>query len=187
MGTTTTTNLALIKPDSDEYIKANLPTYPGWAVQNAANMDKLDTLFRATSHSWTPTFASTLVNPVLGAGGYVEGKYMRIFPRMVVGYIRLFTGDAGFSPGTGAYVINPPVAIAPELATFNTELPIGKACFYDISATASSSAFTVMYMTASNLLSFKLPSNDLWTGSSPITLEQSDRISCYFMYPTSVA
>lgn len=185
MGTTVTTNLALIKPDADESIKATGP-FVGWPAQNGANCDVLDALWRASTHTWTPTWTAS-VNPVLGATGFIEGKYIRLWPRMVVGFLRLYTGGAGFTAGTGGYNFTLPVAMDPSLAGFASELPIGKAIFYDDSAVATSSAFTAMYSTSGGTMFFKQPSNDAWTAASPVALAQQDRLSAFFMYPTQVA
>lgn len=186
MGITVTTNLGLIKPDINESIKEDLPTFDGWATQNGANMDVLDALFRATTHTWTPSWTAS-VNPTLGATGFVEGKYIRYFPRMVAGFFRIYTGGAGFAAGTGSYSLSVPVAIASELDTFQNELVVGKAAFYDDSAVATSSAFTVMYSTAGDTLFLRQPANDVWSATSPVVPAQQDRLSGYFMYPTSAA
>lgn len=184
MGTTVTSNHGLIKPDQAEEIRKNLPTFPGWAEQNKLNCDKLDALFRATTHTWTPAWTASS-NPTLGAGGFIEGKYIRIYPRMVVGYFRIYTGGAGFATGSGGYRISVPVPIAAELAGFLQEVPIGRAGFYDDSAAATSSMFTVMYSISGGTMFMKLPLNDSWTDSNPVVLAQQDRLTGYFMYPTS--
>ncbi len=185
MGTTVTTNLGLIKPDSSEKIKQDLPTYAGWADQNADNCDVLDALFRRSTHtSWTPAWTAS-VNPVLGSGGFVEGKYIRLFPRMLIGFLRIEAGTAGFSAGSGAYSISAPVAIDSAIAAFANEITIGKAVFRDNGASSTTSAFQVVYSTSGGNIFFRQPSNDLWTAASPVALAQSDKISAYFMYPVS--
>jgi hypothetical protein len=78
------------------------------------------------------------------------------------------------------------VAIAPELDSFNNECVVGKAAFHDNSAAATSSAFTVMYSTPGNALFLRLPTNDVWSDVNPVVPAQQDRITGYFMYPTSV-
>lgn len=186
MGTTVTTHLSLIKPDLDEKIKQDLPTYAGWASQNATNCDAIDALFRKSTATWTPTWTAS-VNPTLGTGGLIEGKYIRLFPRMVIGFFRIYTGGAGFATGTGAYSISAPVAIDSALAAFNNEITVGKACFYDDSSAATSSAFQVVYSTVGSNIFLRQPANDIWSATSPVTLAQQDRVSGYFMYPTSAA
>ena len=191
IGITVTANLGLIKPDDSESIRANLPTFAGWAAQNGLNCDNIDRLFRATNHTYTPTWIASSVNPTLGAGGLIEGKYLRVFPRMVFGYFRIFCGGAGFATGTGAYNISlPPLATPPvEFASLanSGELPLGKCVFLDASAVATSSVFSVIYSkTASNL--FMRDSNALtWSTTAGIVPAQNDRYSGYFMYPTSDA
>lgn len=185
MGTTVTTNMGLIKPDLQEKIKQDLPSYAGWASQNASNMDKIDNLFRATTHTYTPTWIGSTGNPTLGAGGFVEGKYIRLFPRMVVCFIRIYTGGAGFATGSGTYNFTVPVAVPPELDGMQNHFACGKAVLHDDSSAATSSVFNIIYGVASDVLFFNLPTNDVWTATNPITLAQQDRLSGYFMYPTS--
>lgn len=186
MGTTVTSNLALIKPDTSEKIQEALPTYAGWATQNGANCDTIDALFRCSTHTWTPTWTAT-ANPTLGATGFVEGKYLRVHPRLVIGFVRIYTGGAGFATGTGAYNITPPVAMDTAIDGFANEVPIGKAVWYDDSAVATSSVFNVMYSTASDLIFFRPPLGDPWSSLLPVVPAQQDRMSATFMYPTAAA
>lgn len=183
MGITVTSNLALIKPDTSESIQQNLPTFNGWAAQNGANMDVVDGLFRGSTHTYSPIWASS-GSPTLGAGGFVEGKYVRLQPRMVFAYVRIFAGGAGFNPGSGVYFVSLPVAAAVELNTFTQELPIGRACFFDASAAATCTAFTVGYLNSLSLI-FRTPNQDVWGATLPVVMAQNDYMSCYFMYPTS--
>jgi hypothetical protein len=187
MGTTTTTNLALIKPDINESIKEALPTFPGWAAQNTANCDKIDALFRKTQHTWTPSWTSDGTPPTLGTGGSVDGKYVRLFPRMVVGFFRINCGTTGFSAGTGLYRLSLPVAVPTEFTTFYNAIPIGKAYLHDNDAVATSSNMVVMYSVADNVIYFRRADGDYWRATAPITLSQSDKVSGYVLYPTSAA
>lgn len=187
MGTTVTTNLGLIKPDGSESIRENLPTFPGWADQNADNCDVIDALFRATSHTYVPTWTAPTLNPTLGATGFIEGKYLRIFPRMVIGFIRIYAGGAGFNPGTGQYAFSAPATVAPEFAQFSDSVPIGKAVFYDDSSVLDSSAWEVLYNVALGNLYLRITAGGAWSNTNPVVLAQQDRMSCYFMYPTSDA
>lgn len=187
MGTTVTTNLGLIKPDGDEYIKEALPTFAGWAAQQALNADKIDSLFRHTTHTYTPVWTTdTGPNPVLGAAGTIVGKWVRLFPRMVFGTIKLFTGGAGFTTGTGMYRLSlPPVAVPTEFATFNDSIPVGKAYLHDADAALSSTVFVVLWEVSSNNFFFRRDSGDAWRSTAPITMAQNDRLSMYFLYPTA--
>lgn len=187
MGTSVTTNLGLIKPDTDEMIMADMPTFPGWASQNSDNCDKLDALFRKTTHSYTPTWTADVGNPTLGSGGAIDARYMRVFPRMVFIYFRLFTGGAGFLAGTGLYRLSLPVAMAPEIAAMNTETAIGKTYFHDNSAVSTSTVFVTMYDHANNVMNFRRHDGSYWNNTNPVTLDQNDRISGYCMYPTTAA
>lgn len=188
MGTTVTTNLGLIKPDGNEYIQEELPTFTGFATQNSDNCDKIDSLFRHTSHSYTPTWTGDSVNPTLGAGGLVEGKYLRLWPRMVFVFFRIFTGGAGFITGSTGYKLSmPPVAIAPELSAMNTEVVLGKAYLHDDSAAATSTLLVVEYEAGgANVINLRRDAG-YWTNAAPFALAQQDRVSGYFMYPTTAA
>lgn len=187
MGTTVTTNLGLIKPDTSEKIQEDLPTYLGWAAQNESNCDTIDGLFRHTYHNYSPTWTADSGNPTLGAGGFVTGKYARIWPGMVFGYIKIFTGGAGFATGTGLYRITLPVAIAAELKTFNLEVAVGKSYFLDASSVITSTNMVVMYDPVNDVLFFRKHDGDAWRHNAPVTLAQNDRMTAYFMYPTEDA
>lgn len=189
MGTTVTTNHGLIKPDDDEKIKEELPTFAGWAAQNTINMDKLDALFRATTHStYTVNWTASTTNPTLGSGGFTEGKFLRLWPRLVIAYFRLNLGGLGALRGSGVYKINLPTTVDASLLTLDSESPtIGKAVFLDSSAVATSSVFLATLEVASSLVSFKASQGGGWTEASPILLDLNDRLSGYVMYPTSDA
>lgn len=184
MGTTVTTNLSLIKPDEVESIKEALPTFPGWHDQNADNCDKLDGLFRKSTHTYSPTWTADTTNPTLGSGGFVEGKYFRIHPCMVFGFIRLFTGGAGFATGSGFYRFSIPTTLHTEFAGLNVVSAIGKAYLHDDSAVATSTNLVAIYEEATNLISFRKHDGNFWRDNTPFTLAQQDRLSCYFMLPT---
>lgn len=187
MGTEVTTNLGLIKPDTFESIKENLPSFDGWASQNADNCDTIDALFRQTEHTYTPTWTATSSNPTLGSGGFITGKYARLFPRIVLGWVKINAGGAGFNPGSGAYSISAPVAIASELDGFSSEVPIGKAILNDNGTVLSCSAMGVYWSPSGNNFFLRPPGGGSWTEANPITLAQNDSISMFFKYPTSVA
>lgn len=185
MGTTVTSNLALIKPDIDESIKANMPTFAGWAVQNGLNCDTIDALFRMSNTTYALTWTALTTNPVLGAGGLLEGKYIRLWPRMVLVYFRLFTGGAGFTPGSGIYKFNLPVAPSSELSGFNLMYPLGKAVLLDFDTVLTSGNMAVLYDNATNTVVLRTTAGAFFAPTAPITLAQNDRVSGYMMYPTS--
>ena len=188
MGTTVTTNLGLIKPDTDEKIKEDLPTFTGWAAQNAANMNIIDSLFRASVHSYTPVWGSSGgVAPTLGAGGTIEGKYIRLWPRMVKVFFRIFTGGAGFNPGTVSYTLTLPVAIDPSFAAFSHTVPLGKMIFHDSGTAATSSVMPLIYSPTSDRMFARPSEGGTWSATLPVIPGQSDRYSGYFSYPTAVA
>lgn len=186
MGTTVSTNLGLIKPDADESIRANMPTFPGWAVQNGANQDIIDNLFRGNTGTYTPTWTASTTSPTLGTGGFVEGKWIRVFPRMVFVYFRIFTGTTGFTIGSGTYRISLPFAMDASLLTFESDfLPIGKAAFLDASTPATCSAFLALYSQGVSTAIFRPSTGGIWNDTNPFAMAQGDRVSGYFMYPTS--
>lgn len=187
MGTTTTSNLALIKPDVNESIKEDLPTFPGWADQNADNCDVIDGLFRASTHTYTPTWGASTTPPVLGSGGFIEGKWVRLFPRMVFGQIRLFAGGAGFSAGSGTYNLSLPVAIPPEFATFFNAVVIGKAIVLDNDNVLNTNVMAAVYDIGASNMILKPPNGSSWTNAFPFTVAQNDRVSLQFSYPTAAA
>jgi hypothetical protein len=187
MGTTVSSNLSLIKPDLAESIKANLPTFDGWAAQNGANMDKIDSLFRDDVISaYTLNWTATVGNPTLGAGGFTEGKYIRFFPRMVAVFFRIFTGGAGFAVGSGLYRINLPVAVDPAFASFTHTMPLGKAIYSDNSAILTSSVFTPIYSPSAGFVFFRPSAGGTWDPATPVIPAQNDRLSGYLLYPTAV-
>lgn len=188
MGITTTTHLGLIKPDLNEKIKEDLPTFTGWATQNGQNMDKIDALFRAQSITWTPTWSASTSNPTLGTGGFVEGKLLRVFPRLALGLFRIFTGGAGFAGGSGFYRLSMPVTIDPSLLLLDDQYTnIGKAAFLDSSAFATSSNFNAHYYAPSNHIIFRCPSGNSWGNVDPVAIGQNDRLSGYVIIPTQDA
>lgn len=187
MGTTVTSNLGLIKPDLSESIKENLPTFAGWATQNGINQDKLDALFRASTGTYTLTWGGTTTPPVLGTGGFTEGKYIRLFPRMVVVFFRIFAGTTGFTAGSGSYTLNLPFAMDSSFAAFSHTAPIGKMVFMDSSAAVTSSAFPLIYSPTSSLVFARPSEGGTWTAALPVAPGQSDRYSGYMMYPTAAA
>lgn len=184
MGTTVTTNLSLIKPDTDESIKATGP-FVGWAAQNAANMDTIDTLFRASVHTWAPNWTAESGGFTLGSGGFVEGKYLRLWPKMVIAHFRLFVGGAGFAPGTGKYRMSLPFFTANELNGLNFEFPIGKAAILDFDTVANCSILLVNYDITLGLATFRSPGGNYFQPTNPFTLAQNDRVSGYFVLPVS--
>lgn len=187
VGTTITTNLSLIKPDVDEQIQSG-GGFDGWAAQNGFNCNRIDDLFRhSTTSTWTPSWTADTTNPTLGAGGAVTGKILRMFPRMVIGYLSIFTGGAGFAAGSGLYQITPPAGLAADLANLHNFIPVGRGYLHDNDAVATSTIVVVMYELASNLLTFKKHDGDSWRNNTPFTLNQNDRLSAYCMYPTSDA
>lgn len=187
MGTTVTTHLSLIKPDADESIQANLPTFDGWAVQQAANMDTIDALFRKNVASFTPTWSASPTPPTLGTGGFVDGKYVRITPRIVCAYYRIFTGTAGFLRGSGSYSLTLPVAVDPTFTGWSDNIPFGRMIYMNNAAVANSSVFSVHYSPSLTALFARIEVGGSWSESSPVLNNNNDRYSAYVIYPTAVA
>jgi hypothetical protein len=187
MGTTVSTNLGLIKPDTAESIRANMPTFAGWAAQNTINCDKIDALFRAVTATYTLNWTADTVNPTLGAGGFTEGKFVRLFPRLVLVYFRLNVGGAGAVAGTGTYRFNLPTGISPELTLTDDSTPVGKAAFLDSSAVLTTTNFLVCLKPSTNNFFLRPSNGGEWSNSIPVALGQNDRISGYCIYPTADA
>lgn len=189
MGVTVTTNLGLIKPDTDESIQEDLPTFDGWATQQSANMDNIDRLFRSQTGTYTLNWTGDAVNPTLGAGGVAEGKYVRLFPRLCLVYFRILFGGAGFATGSTLYRINLPFAMDPDLATFQNEsLPLGRAYYWDNSAFLTRTVFLPYYLVASNLVIFRpAQGGAAWTSATPVVPAQADSLIGYMVYPTQAA
>lgn len=185
MGTTVTTNLGLIKPDEDESIKEALPTFPGWAAQNAINMDKLDALFRKDATTYAATWTATSP-PTLGTGGFAEGKYIRYHPRMVYGNYRILTGGAGFVPGSGLYQLNLPFTPDPALFAMQDSVPIGKAYLLDADTVANATVLVAMLSISLGTMFWRKHNGSVWAFNDPFVLAQNDRLSGYFKYPTAV-
>lgn len=185
MGTTVTTNLGLIKPDTSDKIKADLPVFDGWAAQNTVNMNKVDDLFRDDATTYTLNFTASTSNPTLGAGGFTEGKYVRLWPRMVLALFRVYTGVAGFAAGTGNYRVNLPFAMDATLDASDggRGMPIGKTIFKDNSAVLTSSVFLSLYDPINDCIIFELSQGDIFSNTHPLGTD--DRLSGYFIYPTS--
>jgi hypothetical protein len=188
MGTTLTTHLSLIMPDADEKIEEDLPTYAGWATQNANNMNTIDSLFRFTTATYTPT-----VTPIgggtfaVGTGGSITGKYMRVGPAMIYGQVIINCGTTGFTAGTSDYRISVPLAFASALTTLQDTVPVGKGVYYDQSAVATCMALTSFYHVSSGTFTLRTPAGAAVGATSPVTVAQQDRIGFNFLYPTSVA
>lgn len=188
MGTTVTPNLGLIKPDTDESIKfSSSPSFAGWAAQNGINCDKIDALFRASQHTFTLNWTADGGNPTLGSGGFAVGKYIRLYPRMVLVFFRIATGGAGFAAGSGIYRLNVPTGVASDFTSVGDGMAIGRSIFYDSSAAVSSSVFQVTYNPPSTNLYLTPPTGGAWSATSPVALGQGDRVSGSYLYPTSDA
>jgi hypothetical protein len=191
MGTDLTTNLALIKPDLEEKIKPQTsPFFAGWAVQNATNCDKIDAIFRSTTHTYTPGFTATTTNPTLGSGSVLAGKWVRLFPKLVLGFIRVDFGGAGFAAGSGIYELTIPTTIDSDwLASISIEnIPFGRAYLRDNNSTLNSQASTVYWETTTSKLRIRNePGGSAWGSANPFAAEQEDQCSLYFMYVTAAA
>jgi hypothetical protein len=189
MGIVVTSNISLIKPDKNESIKANMPTFAGWAAQNAANMDTVDSLFRSSTATYSPAWTGSTTNPTLGTSGFVEGKYVRLWPRMVTVYIRIFAGTAGFAGGSGTYNLSLPFAPDPQFLTAFDSIAVGKAILLSAAATLNCNNMVVL-LTNAGLIYCRFGGNTgvttTWTPTGPVTLTNNDRVSMTFTYPTTV-
>lgn len=183
MGTSVTPNRSLIKPDGDESIREDLPTFAGWADQNADNCDIIDGLFRKSESTWTPLLTGSGGNPTLGTGGFTEGKYVWLTPKMLFCYFRINFGNPGFVAGSGIYGMNTPLTPDASLDSVNDGIPIGKGYYHDSSAAATSTVFIVTYNPDTGTLYFSPPTGGAISATSPFVPAVSDSITGYFMLP----
>ena len=161
----------------------------GWAAQNALNMDKIDSLFRNNSSTaFNPTWGATVTPPTLGTSGFTEGRYFRLFPRMVVFYFRLYCGTASFVAGSGSYTLTLPVAVDPDFVAINFthSIPLGKMIFYDDNAVLTSTIIGLQYFPPSNVLVGRPSNGGSWTNALPAIPANNDRYSGFVIYPTAV-
>lgn len=185
IGTTVTPNISLIKPDLAESIKADLPTFQGWAVQNGSNCDTLDSLFRANNNTYTLNWTGAGGNPTLGTGGFTEGKWLRLWPRVCITYFRVSAGAAGFAAGAGVYRFNLPFAPDIAFSSFNLMTPIGRASLLDNDAIVNCSSLICVWDKASSSMILRSPGGNFFSPTNPITVAQGDRFCGYAMFPTS--
>lgn len=150
------------------------------------NCDKIDSLFRHTTHSYTPTFTGSGGNPTLGAGGSVTGKWIRFLPRLVLVEFRIDFGGAGLALGSGTYGLSTPTTVAAELLTLDNSFPVGK-CFLDDNSFAANSTAMIVMMSNTGVFFFRPPSASVWNPTNPFALGASDKMSGYALYPTSAA
>ena len=129
--------------------------------------------------TYVPTVTGSGSNPTIGSGGFQEGRYMQ-FGKLVVGWVRLTMGSAGFVNGSGAITVSLPVSAAvptPPNPTF------GVAEIIDISP-AGSYTTTLLYQSPTTI-GLRAPgaSNSFatWNGA-PITIAATDQINFQFMY-----
>ncbi len=134
--------------------------------------------------TYVPSWTGSAGNPVLGAGGTVTGKYVRLHPGMCFGYARINAGGAGFTTGTGTYRLTLPLLISDALNTVSMAVPIGKAYFLDASAVASSTDMTALYDPTIGLMIFRKQDGDTWTSTAPVIPAQNDKLIVNFAYPT---
>lgn len=182
MSTETTAALSLIKPQLDEPI-------PNFDTQNGFNMDTVDGYFGFEATSYVPVWAANgASNPSVGAGGQIFGKYLAIWPNIVIFWVRIFTGTTGFAAGDGTYNITlPPYAAHASMAASSSTgsgHPIGKAILHDSSsATTSATASVILHSTTTFMLTTEVGSgSSQWQNDDPFALAQSDRMACYGIY-----
>lgn len=182
MGTETTANLSLIKPDLSEPI-------PNFDTQNGFNMDTIDDYFAFTASSYVPVWtANGASNPSLGSGGQIFGKYLAVWPNVVIFWVRIFTGTTGFSAGDGTYSVTLPPFAAHALMVSSTGTGaahiLGKAILHDSTGVADSQTASVaLNSTTTFMLTTEAGSgSSQWQHDDPFALSQSDRMACYGIY-----
>lgn len=189
MGTTTTPNLGLIKPDINESIRENLPISAGWPSQNGSNCDKIDLLFRKPEATYTPTLTATTTNPNIGSTGVIQAKYVRFAGKTVLVFFRILCGGTGISIGSGNYFLSQPpgLPVTTELPPSISGVSLGRAVWRDPTTVANCTLFNTAY--DNNLgpthFAFILPGANYWAGTPPLVSGGS--LSGYAMYITSAA
>lgn len=78
-----------------------------WNAQVRENMDELAP-FMAVWSTYTPALTASSVNPTLGTGSSVLGRYVKV-GRLVIGYAHITFGTSGVAAGTGTYRVSLPV------------------------------------------------------------------------------
>ena len=184
MGTTTTPNLGLIKPDKDEPML-------NWPTQLAANLDAIDPLGYVNYGRYTPLWTASTTNPTFGVNGNVEGRWIRIGPHLVIVNINLYTGDSGFVGGSGSYRLTMPFDFHSSFTLSGGNAagwPIGKVYYRDSSITATSQTGTVQAFSAPNLVILNTENGDAsWDSVSPFTWANADRVQLQCAYLTEAA
>lgn len=178
MGTTVTPNLSLIRPDSNEPI-------PNWPAQNGSNMDTLDALFKSSQGVWIPTFTGDTTNPTIGSGGFIEGRWLRLWPKMIFAHMRINMGGAGFLAGSGRYRFTLPFTPSIEMQVFNQEYPIGKAIVTSAASVANSAVMEALYDISTTTMVFRSSGGNYMQSTIPFTWAQNDKLSCHLMFPTA--
>ena len=190
MGTTSTPNLGLIKPDQAEDMT-------NWPSQFDQNADTLDKIFRfGNPIDFTPEFRGSVSDPSLGTGGYVQGKLIRLWPWVCIIKIRMFAGTSGFNAGSGGWRFFIPEDIMARMAS---GLPsgwpsgtTGNSCFgsamlHDTSNASNSQTARVAASTLSSQLFFYLATEGTAAGTSvtdavPFAWASNDKLSLQAMY-----
>lgn len=181
MGTTTTPNLSLIKPDLSEPI-------PNWATQNESNCDTIDAFFSYTETDYSPTWTGTGGNPSLGSGGSISGRWASLWPKLIRVEIQIDCGGAGFDAGSGVYELTTPSTMNAVMDASESAVRgfiIGTAICIDINSNSNSCTMAVRARsstTIGGILELGATGGSTWGNSSPFSWAQDDRISLYFVY-----
>lgn len=170
MGTTTTPNLGLIKPDGNEPAS-------NWPTQVGANMDTLDGRFY-TPQSYTPVLSSGNV----GSTGHLNGWFLTL-DKLVHFWIDLEYGGTGVDGG-GSSTIIISLPFDQDTSIFGSVTfggpSIGGGLMRD-SATQSYPV-AVTCFTTGNLIMTPHGSNAFATGVSPFTIADGDTILLHGTY-----
>lgn len=84
---------------------------------------------------FTPTLSATVTNPVLGTGGVIQGRYLKIGTQIVYRFYFQF-GTSGVNGGNGLYRISVPVDMSSQ-APATSVVAIGDALAFDWSVAGS--------------------------------------------------
>lgn len=172
MGATSTPNLGLIKPDLQEVIKAN------WTTQHAQNMNSIDEALRIAWDTYTPVWASSGTQPVIGSGGSIIGNYCELGKNFISVWILLRVGGTGFSAGSGNYTLSLPFNVDKTLAF---ETCFGVAHLHDDNSALNTQAGVPVISNTGNdeIQIYTDSSNFSWSPTAPFTLAQGDLVSVW--------
>jgi hypothetical protein len=171
VGTTTTPNLGLIKPDL-------LESAANWPAQNLANCTVLDDTLVGLEDTYAPSWTASSVNPAVG-NGEIQGKYITFFDKLVLVWIKLRVGSTT-TLGSGTYSFSLPVA---PNALIEEGQALGDAWLLDAGTVANRASGVVIKNTGSTVAIRTEAGTGNWSDSGPFVLASGDSVQALLWYP----